>query len=85
MEQAATYMGIGIAALRHVLDPEVVVLGGGVAEHAFHRLFPTLYRAARRHAIGPDKGAVPVVPSMLGDDAGLIGAAALAWEEGERG
>ena len=75
---AADYMGVGVATLRSVLDPELIVIGGGVSSN-LHIFFPRLVASAKAHAMDVDKSLCPVVPTVLGDDAGLLGAAALAW------
>ena len=77
---AADYMGVGVATLRHVLDPELIVIGGGVSRN-LHIFFPRLVASAKAHAMDVDKAFCPVVPTVLGDDAGLLGAAALVWEK----
>lgn len=76
---AADYMGIGVATLRSVLDPELIIIGGGVSRN-LHLFFPRLVASAKAHAMDVNKASCPVVPTVLGDDAGLLGAAALAWE-----
>lgn len=74
------YLGIGVATLRSVLDPELIVIGGGVAATS-HVFWPAMAAAARRHGMQGDKATLPVTPTVLGDDAGLLGAAAMAWGE----
>ena len=76
----ADYMGVGVATLRSILDPELIVIGGGVSRN-LHLFFPRLVASAKSHAMNVDKGLCPVVATVLGDDAGLLGAAALAWEK----
>jgi len=74
------YLGIGIANLINILNPEMIVIGGGVANgwdlfegdmrhQVAERAFPLL--AAR----------VKIVRAECGDDAGLLGAARLAFED----
>jgi glucokinase len=80
LEEVGGRLGQGIAGLVNVLDPEAVVVGGGVADIGTPLLDPAR-RAflnsveAPRHR--PD---VPIVAAELGNDAGAIGAAALAIE-----
>ena len=73
-------LGEGIAGLVNVLDPEVVVVGGGVAEEGAILLDPA--RAAFVEAVeAPEhRPEVPILPAALGNDAGAIGAAALALD-----
>ena len=77
------YLGIGLASLINVLNPEIVVIGGGLSngwdlfekhmhQQVIERAFPI---PARR---------VKIVRAECGDDAGLLGAARLAFEEPAR-
>lgn len=70
-------LGAGIVNILNALDPEVVVIGGGVT-HAGPLLFEPL-RAAARGALGP-AAAASVVPAALGRTVGVVGAAAIALE-----
>lgn len=78
---AGTRLGIGIAGLVNVLDPEVVVVGGGAIAAGDLLLEPA--RVAFRDTVeGPAwRPSVPIVAAQLGPDAGAVGAAALALEE----
>lgn len=76
-------LGEGIAGLVNVLDPEIVVIGGGVVEAGDLLLEPT-----RRHFLASIEASefrpdVPIVPAALGPDAGAIGAALLALAEAQ--
>jgi glucokinase len=73
-------LGEGIAGLVNVLDPEIVVVGGGVVAAGDLVLGPA--RSAFRLAVEavdrrPD---VSLVGAELGNDAGMVGAATLALE-----
>jgi glucokinase len=73
-------LGEGIAGLVNVLDPDVVVVGGGVGEAGDLLMGPLreAYLAAVEGAdVRPD---VSIVSAQLGNDAGAIGAALLALE-----
>ncbi|HET9672849.1 MAG TPA: ROK family protein, partial [Actinomycetota bacterium] len=76
----ARRLGEGIAGLVNVLDPEIVVVGGGLAAVG-ELLFGPAREAYRATVEGrsarPD---VPIVPAALGNDAGAIGAALLVLE-----
>ncbi|MQG77072.1 MAG: ROK family protein [SAR202 cluster bacterium] len=80
LRDAADYVGVAVATLRSILDPELIVIGGGVSRN-LHLFFPRLVASAKAHAMDIDKESCPVVTTVLGDDAGLLGAAALAWEK----
>ena len=74
-------LGEGIAGLVNILDPDVVVVGGGAVEAGDLLLDPA--RAACRVSVeAPDhRPETPIVAASLGNDAGGIGAALLALEE----
>jgi glucokinase len=73
-------LGEGIAGLVNVLDPEAVVVGGGVAEEGELILDPAR-RAFLEAVEAPDhRPDIPILQAALGNDAGAIGAAALALE-----
>ena len=74
-------LGEGIAGLVNVLDPQIVVVGGGAIVAGDLMLDPA--RAAFRDAVeAPEhRPRVPIVPAQLGNDAGAVGAAVLALEE----
>lgn len=76
--QAADYLGIGVANLINLLNPEVVVLGGGLMQALGHELLPRIQRTAREHAMPGSCPRLRIVISRLGDDAGITGAAVLA-------
>jgi glucokinase len=81
-EEVGRRLGEGIAGLVNVLDPDLVVVGGGVADEGDLLLGPA--RGAFRETVEavdrrPD---VPIVTARLGNEAGAIGAAALALELG---
>ena len=74
-------LGEGIAGLVNTLDPEIVVVGGGVAAAADLLLGPA--REAYAATVEGDgyRPDVPIVPAALGADAAAIGAAQLALDE----
>ncbi len=74
------WLGTGIAGLVNILDPEIVVLAGGVAEAGDLLLEPA--RAGFRDAVEAveHRPEVPLVLAQLGTDTGVVGAAALVLE-----
>jgi glucokinase len=73
-------LGEGVAGFVNVLDPEIVVIGGGVGE-AGELLLAPLRVAFAAGLEGADvRPEVPIVPAALGNDAGAIGAGMLALE-----
>lgn len=77
-DRAGELAGQGIASVVTLLDLDVVVVGGGLAQ-AGPLLFAPLLRGFRRHARMAFARRTPVLPAALGADAGLVGAAALVW------
>jgi glucokinase len=75
---AATALGSAIGWLVNVVDPEAVVIGGGLglAQGRFH---DRLVASIRDHIWNPDARDLPLISASLGGDAGLIGAAASAY------
>jgi glucokinase len=77
-QQIAGWLADGLADLTYMLDPEVLVIGGGVIDAGELLMGPT--RAAYTAALGT-RGALPVAPvvaATLGSAAGVVGAADLA-------
>jgi glucokinase len=77
-DQVGWWLGIGLADLVQMLDPELIVVGGGVAEAGDLLLVPT--RDSYRQALG-QRGELPaaeVRAGQLGSIAGVVGAADLA-------
>jgi glucokinase len=74
-------LGEGIAGLVNILDPDVVVVGGGVIE-AGELILEPARRAFLDSVEAPEhRPEVPLVAAMMGNDAGAVGAADLAWLE----
>lgn len=74
--RAGEALGVAIASATHLLNLEVVAIGGGLSQ-AGPLLFGPLEEALRRHARLSFAQSVRVVPAALGQDAGLVGAAGL--------
>jgi glucokinase len=74
-------LGEGIAGLVNVLDPDIVVIGGGAIE-AGDLLLEPARRAFEDSVEAPhDRPIVPILPAAMGNDAGAVGAADLALRE----
>jgi glucokinase len=78
VEQAARYIGVAIANLVNVLNPEVVVLGGGVMEALADDMLGIIMATAKDYAMPGSMIGLQIVTSSLGDNAGIQGAAVLA-------
>ena len=75
-----TWIGEGAASVAAILDPELIVIGGGVAAAGDLLLEPIRAAYARQLTGRGHRPVAGIVPASLGNDAGLIGAAALAAE-----
>lgn len=76
--RAGEYLGIGVASFLHAFDPSIVIFGGGVSQVG-NLLFDSFHVSLKKHVFHPRylEGLV-ITRAELGDDAGLLGARALA-------
>lgn len=81
VESAAEYIGIATANLVNILNPEVVVLGGGVIEALQDEMMSVIIETARDYAMPGTMKGVDIIASKLGDSAGITGGAVLARRE----
>jgi len=82
IEQAGHYIGMSIASLMMLLNPDMFVLGGGVMKVG-DLLFNPINDAVKEYAMHPRYyEGIPIVPAQLGADVGLYGAAALVQLRG---
>ena len=77
IEKAARYLGIGLTNIVVALDPDIIVVGGGVS-NSLDLMMPSLTQELDKHSTKWLNGKTQVVKSYLGDDAGIIGAACFA-------
>ncbi len=76
-EKYAEYVGMGLVSLINVLFPEIVLIGGGIA-NAGEALFGPVREYVHEHSFVRDRSLLPPIrAAALGNDAGIIGAAAL--------
>ncbi|MEP6756526.1 MAG: ROK family protein [Chthonomonadales bacterium] len=76
-EETGYYLGIGMANSVHIFNPEMIVIGGGVRKAT--GLIESAKRSMYRHTIASLVSNVVVAEAGLGGDAGVMGAAELAW------
>jgi glucokinase len=79
MQQMGRFLGIGIANLINIFNPEMVVIGGGVKD-AWDLFMEGTRLEIKKRAFAYPAERTQVVPSVLGDDAGIVGAAAVALQ-----
>jgi glucokinase len=77
IDMATETLGIGVASVVNMLDVELVVIGGGLAEKLGQDLADRIAAAAEPWMLNPNPD-LRWVPAALGDDSGVVGAAALA-------
>jgi len=80
ISKAATYLGIGLVNLVNIFNPEMIIIGGGLAKMGDLLLEPAR-RVVRERAFQLSARLVCIVPAQLGDDAGVLGAAAFALQQ----
>ena len=80
LQEAGKFLGIALANAVNLLNPEMIALGGGVALGADELLLQPARAEIQTRAFAHSAECVSLVRAKLGDDAGLRGAARLAWE-----
>lgn len=80
LAEYADYVAVGLAGLANILDPDRIVVSGGLVELGETLFAPLRAAFADRIEAFEYRPAVEIVPAELGDQAGVIGAAALARE-----
>lgn len=75
---AGRYLGVGIANIINVLSPEAVILAGGLTG-AWDIYIEEAIKEAARRSFKDLFDAVKIIPSLLGDNAGVIGSAGLVF------
>jgi glucokinase len=79
MGRVQWYLGLHTASIVNLIDPEMVVLGGGVIEALGDKFLAPIRVTARQYYIQQkDADKVRIVSAQLGDRAGILGAAVLA-------
>ncbi len=77
LDDAARYLGAGLASVINFYNPPRIVLGGGLIEAVDH-FFDQAARRARLESLRVPRGEVKIVRAALGDNAGIVGAAVMA-------
>lgn len=78
VEEAISYLGIAIANIANILNPEMVVLVGGITNEGDKLLIP-LREEVKKRAFYSNYKSLKIVIGKLGGNAGVLGAAALPW------
>ncbi len=83
MARACEGLAVGLANAVHLFNPDLIILGGGVSEGLTQlNLLPRIRQGIHDRLMSELHKAFDLVPSVLGDNSGLLGAAAAAWEQG---
>jgi glucokinase len=78
--EAGRMLGLGLASLVRLCDPQVIIIGGGLV--AASPVYFAQATATYQELAWPSQAVIPVVTAQLGSQAGLIGAACLVFEAG---
>ena len=81
--RASGYLGAGMVSLVNIFNPEMLILGGGMAKLDTLFVNPAQRMVAER-AFSVSAQAVSIVTAQLGNEAGVYGAAAYAFKQGAR-
>ncbi|MCD6453054.1 MAG: ROK family protein, partial [Dehalococcoidales bacterium] len=83
VHNAAVYLGIGMVNLVNIFNPEMIIVGGGMAPMGDQMLNPAR-QLVRERAFPISARAVRIVPTKLGNDAGMLGAASFAFQQSDK-
>ncbi len=88
LRRAGMMVGLGIVTLLHLFNPEIIIMGGGVAEGAGDLLLAPAWEAIKGNVLDESyyqyaDWQLQIVPPILGEDVSLIGAAAHAMRGGK--
>ncbi|MDA8744195.1 ROK family protein [Rubripirellula amarantea] len=81
VEEAAEAIGMAVMNIVHILAPDKIILGGGLVEAMEDLIVSTVKKTAQKSVMSVYKDRFDVVAAKLGDDAGVLGAAAWAKEQ----
>ena len=79
-KRAGTYLGVGLANIMSLIDPEMIVISGGVV-NGWDLFQAEMYREVSERAFRATAQQVKIARAELGDNAGLLGAARLAFDQ----
>ena len=79
VERMIDHLARILGAATQVLNPDVIVVGGGVSL-AGEKLFEPLRAALERYTLASHRERLQLVPAKLGEQAGVIGAGLMAWQ-----
>ena len=77
--ETGRYIGIALTSIAHILNPQIAIIGGGIAEAGETLLFEPIRAELSKRAMDIP-AQMKIVKAHLGNDAGIVGAAMLAFE-----
>jgi len=77
-------LGTGLASLIYVLTPEAIIIGGGISASADFFL-PATWQEIEKRVVSISRMNLQLLTAELGNQAGMVGAAKLAWEKWKGG
>ena len=86
LERAVLALSVGLTNVLHLFNPDLVVLGGGVTVGLTELDYlPRIRSLTLQQAMSQRHKDFRLVASRLGDEAGMVGAAAMVWKEVDGG
>jgi glucokinase len=77
--ETGCYIGIALTSIAHILNPQIAIIGGGIAEAGETLLFEPIRAELSKRAMDIP-AQMKIIKAHLGNDAGIVGAAMLAFE-----
>jgi len=84
IQETAYYLGTALSSAVNLINPEIIVIGGGVALSAGGNFFKLIEKEIKTRAFPSATKNLKIVKAKLGNDAGFIGASILGEELGAR-
>ncbi|MBD2137534.1 ROK family protein [Anabaena sp. FACHB-1237] len=78
-QEYGTELGIGLTSLIYVLTPQAIIIGGGVSAN-FSYFLPSVKAEIEKRVLPSSREGLQILLAELGNNAGMVGAAKLAWQ-----
>jgi glucokinase len=82
IEETGMYLGMALSSAANLLNLDVVIVGGGMSK-GFDLLKPAIERSLNNYTLKLERKILALKPAKLGNDAGILGCAALFFSEEE--
>ena len=80
-EETGRCIGVALTSLAHILNPEMAIIGGGIADAGEKLLFEPIRSEIKKRAMDTNADSMRVVKAQLGNQAGLVGSAMLIFQD----